>query len=106
MRLISIIDTLFGDSGKGKISHLAAWLMLLMITLKRVNGKVVVVRFGGGDNAGHTMVDKRGEHTLSMLPCGILLDRVEVALGNGMVFNPKRLLAEMGADASDEKKPN
>jgi len=79
---VVIIGTQWGDEGKGKIVDLLAEFA------------DVVVRFQGGNNAGHTMVIK-GEKTINhLVPSGILQNKVCV-LGNGMVVDPAVLLKEM-----------
>jgi adenylosuccinate synthase len=54
-----------------------------------------VVRFSGGDNAGHTVVNPRGEFKLHLIPSGIFYDDVTSVIGNGVVVNPAVLLDEM-----------
>ena len=82
---IVIIGTQWGDEGKGKIVDLLA------------EKADVVVRFQGGNNAGHTL-DIKGEKTvLSLLPAGILRDKVMCYIGNGVVLNPEALLKEITA---------
>jgi adenylosuccinate synthase len=77
-----IIGTQWGDEGKGKIVDLLAEYADL------------VVRFQGGNNAGHTMV-VGGEQTIShLVPSGILQGKVCV-IGNGLVVDPAVLLKEM-----------
>lgn len=80
---IVIIGTQWGDEGKGKIVDLLA------------ETADVVVRFQGGNNAGHTL-DVKGEKTvLSLLPAGILRDKVSCYIGNGVVLNPEALIEEV-----------
>lgn len=80
---IVIIGTQWGDEGKGKIVDLLA------------ETADVVVRFQGGNNAGHTL-DIKGEKTvLSLLPAGILRDKVSCYIGNGVVLNPEALMEEV-----------
>jgi len=79
-----IIGTQWGDEGKGRIVDVYA-----------ANASMVV-RYQGGDNAGHTV--KIGEQTfaLHLIPSGIVRRRPSI-LGNGMVINPKSLLKEIAA---------
>jgi len=91
-----IIGTQWGDEGKGKIVDLLA------------EHADLVVRFQGGNNAGHTMV-VGGEQTIShLVPSGILQGKV-CAIGNGLVVDPAVLLNEMdylterGVDCGPEK---
>ena len=82
MANVVVIGTQWGDEGKGKIVDLLAEFA------------DVVVRFQGGNNAGHTLVIK-GEKTINhLVPSGILQNKVCV-LGNGMVVDPAVLLKEM-----------
>jgi len=79
---IVIVGTQWGDEGKGKIVDLLA-----------ANADIVV-RFQGGNNAGHTMVVK-GEKIIShLVPSGILQGKT-CLLGNGMVVDPEVLIGEM-----------
>lgn len=79
---IAIIGAQWGDEGKGKISHLLA------------EGADLVVRFNGGPNAGHTVVDSYGEIRLHHLPAGALREGVLGVLAHGMVIDPWLLREE------------
>jgi adenylosuccinate synthase len=83
MPITVIVGAQWGDEGKGKITDLLA------------AEADIVARFGGGDNAGHTVTVGTERFALHLLPSGILYPRVTCLLGGGMVVNPKRLLAEM-----------
>jgi adenylosuccinate synthase len=84
---VVIVGTQWGDEGKGKIVDLLA------------EYADFVVRFQGGNNAGHTLVIK-GEKTINhLVPSGILQNKV-CLLGNGMVVDPAVLLKEMDFLAS------
>src|SRR5512140_3654138 len=84
---VVVIGTQWGDEGKGKIVDLLA------------EYADFVVRFQGGNNAGHTLVIK-GEKTINhLVPSGILQNKV-CLLGNGMVVDPAVLLKEMDFLAS------
>lgn len=78
-----IIGCQWGDEGKGKIVDLLA--------LKND----VVVRFQGGNNAGHTVVVKDKTYKLHLIPSGILYPGKVCILGNGVVIAPDALLQEM-----------
>ncbi len=79
---IVIVGTQWGDEGKGKVVDLLA------------DKADLVVRFQGGNNAGHTMV-VRGEQFIShLVPSGILQNKVCV-IGNGLVVDPEVLIGEM-----------
>jgi len=93
---IVIIGTQWGDEGKGKIvDNLAEFADL-------------VVRFQGGNNAGHTMVINGKQFISHLVPSGILQGK-KCYLGNGMVIDPGVLIEEMdaleknGIDVSPEK---
>jgi adenylosuccinate synthase len=83
MAITVILGSQWGDEGKGKITDLLAAEAEL------------VARFGGGDNAGHTVTVGTERFALHLIPSGILYPRVTCLLGGGMVVNPKKLLAEM-----------
>jgi adenylosuccinate synthase len=83
MTAIAVIGAQWGDEGKGKIVDM-------------ISEKVcVVVRFSGGDNAGHTVINSLGEFKLHLVPCGIFYPQVICIIGNGVVINPAVLLGEM-----------
>jgi adenylosuccinate synthase len=78
-----IVGTQWGDEGKGRIVDLYA-------------GRYdVVARFGGGDNAGHSIVVGDTELALRIVPSGVLNDRVELFIGGGAVINLAGLLEEL-----------
>ena len=80
-----VIGAQWGDEGKGKI------IDLLSV------GSDVIVRFQGGDNAGHTVVIEDEEFILHIIPSGILHKGKVCIIGNGVVVNPKALLSEIDA---------
>lgn len=83
MSITVILGAQWGDEGKGKITdRLAAQAD-------------IVARYGGGDNAGHTVTVGTERFALHLIPSGILYPRVTCLLGGGMVVNPQRLMAEM-----------
>lgn len=78
-----IVGAQWGDEGKGKIiDSLAA-------------GSDVIIRFQGGNNAGHTVVIDKKEFILHLVPSGILRKDKVCIIGNGVVVNPKALLDEI-----------
>jgi len=83
MPVIAVIGAQWGDEGKGKIVDLLA------------EEAQVVMRFSGGDNAGHTVVNRYGEFRLHLVPSGIFSPRAVSILGNGVVINPSVLLGEI-----------
>jgi len=85
MPVIAIIGAHWGDEGKGKIVDLLA------------EQADMVMRFSGGDNAGHTVVNQQGEFALHLVPSGIFSPKATSVIGNGVVVNPRVLLDELGA---------
>lgn len=83
MTNVAVIGAQWGDEGKGKIVD---WLS------SRAD---VVVRFQGGHNAGHTLVIDGVEYKLSLLPSGIVRPGKLSVIGNGVVIDPKHLIAEI-----------
>jgi adenylosuccinate synthase len=83
MANVIIIGTQWGDEGKGKIVDLYA------------QEADVIVRFQGGNNAGHTLVANGRQTILHLVPSGILHDNKCCILASGMVINPKVLLEEL-----------
>jgi adenylosuccinate synthase len=84
-RNVVVIGTQWGDEGKGKIVD---WLT------DRAQG---VVRFQGGHNAGHTLVIGGKKTVLHLIPSGILREKVDCFIGNGVVVSPQALIEEMDA---------
>lgn len=82
MSNIIIIGTQWGDEGKGKIVDLLAEFADM------------VVRFQGGNNAGHTMVVNGEQFISHLIPSGILQKKV-CLMGNGMVVDPAVLIEEL-----------
>ena len=82
MSNIVIIGTQWGDEGKGKIVDLLA---------EHADG---VVRFQGGNNAGHTMVVKGKQFISHLVPSGILQQKT-CYIGNGLVVDPEVLIGEI-----------
>jgi adenylosuccinate synthase len=82
-RNVVVIGTQWGDEGKGKIVD---WLT------DRAQG---VVRFQGGHNAGHTLVIGGKKTVLHLIPSGILREKVDCFIGNGVVVSPQALVQEM-----------
>src|SRR5436305_5620035 len=83
MPAIVVIGAQWGDEGKGKVSDLLG---------DRVDD---VVRYQGGNNAGHTVVTPDGQkYALHLLPSGVLTPSVVPVIGNGVVVDRKVLLTE------------
>jgi adenylosuccinate synthase len=83
MTAIAVIGAQWGDEGKGKIID--------MLSEKAD----FVVRFSGGDNAGHTVINNLGTFALHIIPSGIFYNHTTCIIGNGTVVNPAVLLDEM-----------
>ncbi len=83
MSATAVIGLQWGDEAKGKIVDLLT------------DDHDVVVRYQGGNNAGHTVVFNGQTYKLSLLPAGILHPNVISVIATGMVINPKALLSEM-----------
>lgn len=83
MSVIAVVGAQWGDEGKGRVvDYLAADADL-------------VIRYAGGNNAGHTVVNPQGEFKLHLIPSGIFYPRTRNLLGNGVVINPPALVAEL-----------
>ena len=81
---VTIVGSQLGDEGKGAL-------------VDRWGGDAdVVVRYQGGDNAGHTVVEGGEEYKLSLVPSGAVRGKVGI-LGNGCVVNPRTLFSEIDA---------
>ena len=83
MSNVVIVGAQWGDEGKGKVvdryGERAGW----------------VVRFQGGNNAGHTLVVNGEQTVLHLVPSGILHPETRCAIGNGVVIDPAVLLEEL-----------
>lgn len=78
-----IVGTQWGDEGKGKIVDVLA------------QKADMIIRFQGGDNAGHTVIVQGKKHVLHLLPSGVLNPNALCVIGPGVVCNPFVLLKEM-----------
>lgn len=83
MPKVAVIGGQWGDEGKGKVVDLLA------------EQADMVIRFSGGDNAGHTVINHLGEFKLHLIPSGIFSPRAVSIIGNGVVVNPAVLLDEL-----------
>lgn len=83
MANVVIIGTQWGDEGKGKIVDL--------LTQYADN----IVRFQGGNNAGHTLVVDGKQYIFHLIPSGILYENKKCFIGNGVVLDPGVLIEEM-----------
>ena len=83
MRSIVVVGSQWGDEGKGKVTNY-------------YSAKAdIVVRYQGGNNAGHTVKFDGQEYHLQTIPSGIFNEKTLNILGNGMVINPISLYSEM-----------
>src|ERR1700716_2181615 len=82
---IVIVGAQWGDEGKGKITDLLA---------EQVDA---VIRFQGGNNAGHTIVRDGEEWKFHLVPSGILYAGKTCVIGNGVVIDPGVLTDEIDA---------
>ncbi len=78
-----IVGSQWGDEGKGK---------LIDIFSAKAD---LVVRFQGGNNAGHTVVVGQDEYILHLIPSGIVQQHPKCLIGNGVVLNPHSLIKEL-----------
>ena len=83
MTAIAVVGAQWGDEGKGKIIDLLA------------EKARVVVRYSGGDNAGHTVINHYGEFKLHIIPSGVFYPHTTCIIANGVVINPAVLIGEM-----------
>ena len=81
--LTAIVGINWGDEGKGRMVDLLA------------SDYDVVVRYQGGNNAGHTVVNDKGKFILNLLPSGILRESTVNVMGSGMVIDIEHLCGEM-----------
>jgi adenylosuccinate synthase len=79
----ALVGIQWGDEGKGKVTDLLA------------STTDVVVRYQGGNNAGHTIVVGDERYALHLIPTGILYEHCTPVIGPGVVVNPRVLLEEM-----------
>lgn len=80
---IVVVGTQWGDEGKGKITDFLA------------KDASVIVRYQGGDNAGHTIQFDGTKYALHLIPSGIFSSEKLSVIGNGVVVNPKALIKEL-----------
>jgi adenylosuccinate synthase len=85
MPVVVVVGAQWGDEGKGKV-----------VDLLTENAQVVA-RWGGGSNAGHTIVVDGTKYVTHLIPSGVLRPDVTCVLGEGMVIDPKTLVEEIRA---------
>ena len=79
----AVVGVNWGDEGKGRMVDLLT------------ESYDIVIRYQGGGNAGHTVVNDKGKFALHLLPSGILRSGVVNILGNGVALDPENLLKEI-----------
>lgn len=82
-KTVVVIGSQWGDEGKGKITNYLS------------ENADYVVRYQGGDNAGHTIKFDGVTYKLHLIPSGIFNPKIKNILGNGMVINPRNALVEI-----------
>lgn len=83
MSRLVVVGSQWGDEGKGKITDYLA------------QKSDVVVRYQGGNNAGHTIVFDGRKFALQTIPSGIFNPKIENVIANGVVLNPKAMIEEL-----------
>src|SRR5207248_10081812 len=83
MTVLAIIGAQWGEEGKGKIVDELSM------------HSDFVVRYQGGSNAGHRVVHEKGEFAFRLVPSGVLFPNTTCIIVNGVVLDPKPLIAEM-----------
>jgi adenylosuccinate synthase len=83
MSVIAVVGAQWGDEGKGRVVDYLA------------DDAQLVIRYGGGNNAGHTVVNPHGHFKLHLIPSGIFHPGTRNLLGNGVVINPPALVTEL-----------
>ena len=79
----AIVGANWGDEGKGKITDMLG------------QESDIIVRFQGGSNAGHTIINKYGKFALHLLPSGVFYDHTTSIIGNGVALNIPYLFNEI-----------
>ena len=79
----AIVGANWGDEGKGKITDMLA------------EKSDIVVRFQGGANAGHTIINHYGRFALHLLPSGLFYDHTTSIIGNGVALDIPKFIAEL-----------
>lgn len=81
----AIVGACWGDEGKGKITDVLA------------QESDIIVRFQGGSNAGHTIINNYGRFALHLLPSGVFYDHTTSIIGNGVALNIPYLVKELNS---------
>ena len=91
--ITAIVGADWGDEGKGKITDVEA------------AKSDIVVRFQGGYNAGHTIVNHYGKFALHQLPSGVFHSHITNVIGNGVALNPEKFLSELNGRSAACRNP-
>lgn len=79
----AIVGACWGDEGKGKITDMLA------------ENSDIIIRFQGGSNAGHTIINDYGKFALHLLPSGVFYNHTTSIIGNGVALNIPYLVKEV-----------
>lgn len=79
----AVVGACWGDEGKGKVTDMLA------------ENSDIIVRFQGGSNAGHTIINNYGKFALHLLPSGVFYDHTTSIIGNGVALNISKLVEEV-----------
>ena len=85
MPIVVVVGGQWGDEGKGRIVDLLA------------RDASIIARYSAGNNAGHTVINHLGTFKLHLVPAGIFHAEKLSVIGNGVVINPRELIAEIDA---------
>ena len=90
----AIVGANWGDEGKGKITDMFA------------SEADIVVRFQGGANAGHTIINEHGRFALHLMPSGVCHENVKCVIGNGVALDINKFINELESLKSAGLNPN
>ncbi len=79
----AVVGACWGDEGKGKVTDMLA------------ENSDIIIRFQGGSNAGHTIINNYGKFALHLLPSGVFYDHTTSIIGNGVALNIPKLVEEV-----------
>ena len=89
----AIVGANWGDEGKGKITDLLA------------NESDIVIRFQGGANAGHTIINEHGRFALHLMPSGVCHENIVNIIGNGVALDIRKFIKEYNEICSQGLSP-
>lgn len=79
----AIVGANWGDEGKGKITDMFA------------QQADIVIRFQGGANAGHTIINEHGRFALHLMPSGVCSEKTTCIIGNGVALDINKFINEL-----------